>query len=81
VQRHTRRYPEPAMMKAKTLTLLLALSTGCTAAKGVDSGFESGLVADFSLPDQNPTSARSGQAISPRDYLGDVSGWYFIHST
>ena len=36
MQRHTRRYPEPAMMKAKTLTLLLALSTGCTAAKAAE---------------------------------------------
>lgn len=76
-----RRYPAPAMKNPNTLTLLLALLTGCTAAKGTDSGFEPGLVANFSLPDQNPTSARSGQAISPRDYLGDVSGWYFIHST
>lgn len=69
------------MMNASPLSLLLALGTGCTAAKGSDSGFETGLVSDFSLPDQNPTSPRSGQAISPRDYLGDVSGWYFIHST
>lgn len=69
------------MSKANALFILLPLATGCVAAKGTDSGFEAGLVADFSLPDQNPTSARSGQAISPRDHLGDVSGWYFIHST
>ncbi len=38
-------------------------------------------VADFVLEDLNPTSPRFGDALSPRDYLGEVSGWYFIHST
>lgn len=68
-------------MSKNTIPLLLALGVACTGPKGADSGFEAGLVADFSLPDQNPNSARTGQSISPRDYLGDVSGWYFIHST
>lgn len=36
---------------------------------------------DFSLPDINPASARASQSISPRDYLGQVSAWYFGHST
>lgn len=36
---------------------------------------------DFSLPDLNPTSSRYGEALSPRDYLEQVSGWYFIHAT
>jgi hypothetical protein len=67
-------------MRHTSAPLLLALGMACTGPKS-DSGFEAGLVADFNLPDQNPTSARSGQSISPRDYLGDVSGWYFIHST
>jgi hypothetical protein len=38
-------------------------------------------VADFSLPDVNETSATFGLAVSPRDYLKKVSGWYFGHST
>jgi hypothetical protein len=38
-------------------------------------------VPDFSLPDLNPTSSRYGEAVSPRDYLEQVSGWYFIHAT
>lgn len=67
-------------MRLANLPLLLSFGVACTASKG-DSGFEPGLVADFNLPDQNPNSARVGQSISPRDYLGDVSGWYFIHST
>jgi hypothetical protein len=38
-------------------------------------------LVDFSLPDINETSATSGQNISPRDYLGQVSAWYFGHAT
>ena len=38
-------------------------------------------VADFSLPDINPASPSVGQNISPRDYLQQISGWYFIKST
>jgi hypothetical protein len=38
-------------------------------------------VPDFSLLDVNPTSERSGQMVSPTDYVGSVSGWYFGHST
>lgn len=38
-------------------------------------------VADFSAPDVNATSPRFGDAVSPRDYLGQVSAWYFGHAT
>jgi len=38
-------------------------------------------VVDFSLPDTNPSSPTVGQTISPRDYLQQVSGWYFIKAT
>lgn len=37
--------------------------------------------ADFSLNDENPTSPSFGQAVSPRDHLQKVSGWYFTHAT
>jgi len=36
---------------------------------------------DFSLTDVNPNSPTSGQAVSPRDYLEQVSAWYFGHAT
>jgi len=36
---------------------------------------------DFSLVDVNANSATSGRAVSPRDYLGKVSAWYFGAST
>jgi hypothetical protein len=36
---------------------------------------------DFHLQDVNPNSSSSGQSVSPRDYLGKVSAWYFGHAT
>jgi hypothetical protein len=38
-------------------------------------------VPDFSLRDVNPTSETSNLDVSPRDYLGRVSAWYFGHAT
>ena len=38
-------------------------------------------VPDFLLADINPNSSTLGQNISPRDYLQQISGWYFIKST
>lgn len=38
-------------------------------------------VAEFSLPDVNATSATFSQDVSPRDFLGAVSAWYFGHAT
>jgi hypothetical protein len=38
-------------------------------------------VANWSLPDLNPGSSRFGEAISPRDYLSRVSGFYFVRAT
>ena len=36
---------------------------------------------DFTLSDVNSSSARYGEDVSPRDYLGRVSAWYFGHAT
>ena len=38
-------------------------------------------VPDFTLADVNPLSSSGGEGISPRDYLQQVSGWYFGHAT
>ena len=45
-----------------------------------------GMLSDFSQPnfsleDVNPTSTTYQQQVSPRDYLGKVSGWYFGYAT
>jgi hypothetical protein len=57
-------------------------------AQPADSGVldepDSGVAAalpDFQLADLNPTSARTGEVVSPRDYLEKVSGWYFTHAS
>jgi hypothetical protein len=36
---------------------------------------------DFQLVDLNTASPTFGQTVSPRDFLGQVSAWYFTHST
>jgi hypothetical protein len=35
----------------------------------------------FSLLDVNAASPRAGQQVSPADYPGQVTGWYFGHSS
>lgn len=42
---------------------------------------EATAMPDFHLVDLNPASSRYNQSISPRDYLEQVSAWYFSHST
>ena len=42
---------------------------------------EGSQVPDFQLVDVNPNSSTYNQAVSPRDYLGQVSAWYFGHAT
>jgi hypothetical protein len=44
-------------------------------------GEGTGEAPEFSLPDVNPNSPRSGQRVSPHDYDGRVTAWYFTHST
>lgn len=39
------------------------------------------VAADFAIRDVNPASARYDEPVSPRDYLGRVSAWYFGHAT
>ena len=38
---------------------------------------ESTAMPDFALVDVNQSSATANQEVSPRDYLQQVSGWYF----
>lgn len=37
-------------------------------------------VPDFQLTDVNPNSERRGSPVSPRDYVEQVSGFYFGHA-
>ena len=38
-------------------------------------------VPDFALVDVNPTSDTYEQEVSPRQFQGQVSGWYFGQAT
>ena len=57
------------------LTCMLLLAAACGGSGGPE------MVADFLLPDVNPNSATSGQDLSPRDYMGFVSAYYFGAAT
>lgn len=60
------------------LTAIMML--GCPPADD-NSDDNSEAMPDFALTDLNPASARSGEIISPRDYLDQASAWYFGHAT
>lgn len=60
------------------------VDTGETDTDTVDTGSSepgANAVPEFLLADINPNSSTVGQNISPRDYLQQVSGWYFIKAT
>jgi len=48
---------------------------------GIDDPPFAGLAPDFSLEDVNPDSATAAQPVSPRDYPGMVTAWYFVRTT
>ena len=69
-------------ISAATAALAAALLTACTWNDDVAGPtLGAAAVVDFGLLDVNPTSPRADQIVSPRDYLGSVSAWYFGHST
>lgn len=65
----------------------VAVLLGCGApTPATDAGLldaDAGLAAltDFSLVDTNPASPTGGQNVSPHDFDGRVSAWYFGHSS
>ena len=66
-------------MHALLAALLLAGCSSDPATAPLDS--EPDPVPDFSLRDVNTTSPRFDEMVSPRDYEGEVSVWYFGHAT
>ena len=71
---------------ASRLALVLLAALFAAAGCGDDSPNKpdptpSGQVPDFALLDVNPNSPSSATQVSPRDYQGKVSAWYFGHST
>lgn len=62
--------------------LVLGVAIGCTpkSDSASNSGFE-GTAPDWALTDVNPASPTAGEVVSPSDLRGQVSLWYFAHST
>jgi hypothetical protein len=56
--------------------LLLALLAACAGG-----GSDPVVMPDFLLSDVNTNSPTGGQMVSPRDYIGNVSGYYFGAAT
>jgi hypothetical protein len=62
-----------------TMKRLLPIALLLAACSGSSSGPE--LVPDFLLADVNPNSPTGGQDVSPRDYVGLTSAYYFGAAT
>lgn len=55
---------------------------GASGAAGAGGGGAAPvLIADFALEDVNASSPTFGTQVSPRDYLEQVSGWFFGEAT
>ena len=65
-----------------TMTVSFGGSASATTDFTVDGSTTAATaVPDFELPDVNPNSPSLDENISPRDLMGQVSGWYFIKAT
>jgi hypothetical protein len=56
------------------------LLAGVTDTLDIAEG-EGTAAPDFAIVDLNANSDSYQQAVSPRDYLQQVSGWYFTYAT
>ena len=65
----------------KTWSLAGSFVVAVALLTGMPVPVSAAMVPDFSLTDVNSASSTYNQPVSPRDYLGQVSGWYFGHST
>ena len=70
-------------LRAGEYSLTVSFGGGYSASTDfvVEETSSADAVPEFSLPDENPLSASYGESISPSDYLGQVTGWYFIKAT
>ena len=65
----------------ETLERRLALSATAAVSGPITAEAEAAPMPDFALVDANPNSLTYNHSVSPRDYLQQVSGWYFIEAT
>ena len=79
LSRTRKRYPlpKPRRLRVEALEPRQMLHGADYGLAALPAEGEAVPVADFSLTDTNTTSPTSGQDVSPRDFLNQVSGWYF----
>ena len=64
------------------LIVVLSLLMGCSGPGSIETPQPSNAdLPGFSLTDVNANSSRYHEAVAPREYLGQISDWYFGHST
>lgn len=68
--------PKPARAPRPIVITLIGVM-GCSSVAPLADG----PVTDFALLDVNPSSPSFGEAVSPRDVMGQVSLWFFGHAT
>lgn len=73
--------PSSRLLVALGFVALLAAACGGSSSPPPGNEPVGEVAPDFALEDVNPSSATAGQDVSPRDYLGKVSAWYFGHAT
>ena len=74
---------------ARAIALLLVTLAACgedeppppKPSECAEAQDPTGALPAFCLFDANPTSPTGDDAVSPRDYLESVSGWYFATAT
>ena len=75
----TRHMGHAAAMNPLLTATLFAAVCGAAAPRA-----DAQVMADFSMPEINTTSLRravTDKAISPRDYIHQVTAWYFASET
>jgi hypothetical protein len=70
----------PCQSLAALVALFLTVGCGKDSTTGPPTS-DGEPVPEFSLPDTNPTSSRFEEMVSPRDYRGRISAWYFGYAT
>jgi len=68
-------------MKTSHLLAMSALLVGCTEEVVKPVAAIGDTLPDFTLEDQNSTSATFGQQVSTEAFRGQVTAWYFGHAT
>ena len=65
-----------------SLVLAIALAACGGSSSHPPGNVDVGEMApDFALEDVNASSPTASQDVTPRDYVGKVSAWYFGHAT